>query len=157
MDHKLQLISLRIPHIEGNFHGRLGNLKILVSEGKEGKAYLGLFGYAKNATIKNVVFENVDINVACLDIDHSQGHIGAVAGSLEGTSTIEKVTVKGDIKVYATQEANGASRVAVVAGGNSYGKVTMKNVHVIANEGSYLIANNNTGALAGQLQGECYF
>ncbi|MBR4045353.1 MAG: hypothetical protein IKK05_00430 [Alistipes sp.] len=144
----------------GTFDGcnhTIKNLNILVSEGKEGKAYLGLFGYAKNATIKNVVFENVDINVACLDIDHSQGHIGAVAGSLEGTSTIENVTVQGDVKVYSTQDANGASRVAVVAGGNSYGNVTMKNVHVVANEGSYLIANNNTGALAGQLQGKSVF
>ena len=133
------------------------NLALVEAEAKEGKAYIGFFGYAKNATIKNVTFENVYINIPCLDIDHSQGHIGAVAGSLEGTSTIENVTVKGDIQVYATQEANGASRVAVVAGGNSYGDVTMKNVHVIANEGSYLKANNNTGALAGQLQGKSVF
>ncbi|MBQ2784789.1 MAG: hypothetical protein IJE99_07330 [Alistipes sp.] len=144
----------------GTFDGcdyTIKNLKILVTEGKEDKAYLGLFGYAKDATIKNVVFENVDINVACLDIDHSQGHIGAVAGSLEGTSTIENVTVKGDVKVEATFDANGASRVAVVAGGNSYGNVTMKSVHVVANEGSYLKANNNVGALAGQLQGKSVF
>ena len=133
------------------------NLALVEAEAKEGKAYIGFFGYAKDATIKNVTFENVYINIPCLDIDHSQGHIGAVAGSLEGTSTIENVTVKGDIQVYATQEANGASRVAVVAGGNSYGNVTMKNVHVIANEGSYLKANNNTGALAGQLQGKSVF
>ena len=144
----------------GAFDGRgytIKNLALVESEAKEGKAFIGFFGYAKNATIKNVTFENVYINIPCLDIDHSQGHIGAVAGSLEGTSTIENVTVKGDIKVYATQDANGASRVAVVAGGNSYGNVTMKNVHVIANEGSYLIANNNTGALAGQLQGKSVF
>ena len=144
----------------GTFDGcdyTIKNLKILVTEGKEDKAYLGLFGYAKDATIKNVVFENVDINVACLDIDHSQGHIGAVAGSLEGTSTIENVTVKGDVKVEATFDANGASRVAVVAGGNSYGNVTMKSVHVVANEGSYLKANNNVGALAGQLQNKSVF
>ena len=133
------------------------NLTLVETEAKEGKAYIGFFGYAKNATIKNVTFENVYINIPCLDIDHSQGHIGAVAGSLEGTSAVENVTVKGDIQVYATQEANGASRVAVVAGGNSYGDVTMKNVHVIANEGSYLKANNNTGALAGQLQGKSVF
>ena len=133
------------------------NLKIVETEAKEGKAYIGLFGYAKDATIKDVTFENVNINIPCLDIDHSQGHIGAVAGSLEGTSTIENVTVKGDIKVEATVSANGASRVAVVAGGNSYGNVTMKNVHVIANAGSYLKANNNTGALAGQLQGKNVF
>ena len=141
----------------GTFDGKgftISNLNIVEEEAKEGKAFIGFFGYAKNATIKNVTFENVNLDIPCLDIDHSQGHIGAVAGSLEGTSTIENVTVKGDIKVYATQSANGASRVAVIAGGNSYGNVTMENVHVIANEGSYLIANNNTGALAGQLQGK---
>ena len=144
----------------GTFNGRgrsIKNLALVESEAKEGKAYIGFFGFAKDATIKNVTFENVYINIPCLDIDHSQGHIGAVVGSLEGTSTIENVTVKGDIQVYATQDANGASRVAVVAGGNSYGNVTMKNVHVIANEGSSLIANNNTGALAGQLQGKMVF
>ena len=141
---------------DGNGH-TIKNLALVETEAKEGKAFIGFFGYAKDATIKNVTFENVYINIPCLDIDHSQGHIGAVAGSLEGTSTIENVTVKGDIKVYATQDANGASRVAVVAGGNSYGDVTMKDVHVIANEGSYLIANNNVGALAGQLQGKSVF
>ena len=144
----------------GTFDGNgytIKNLKLVESEAKEGKAFIGFFGFAKNATIKNVTFENVYINIPCLDIDHSQGHIGAVAGSLEGTSLIENVTVKGDIQVYATQNANGASRVAVVAGGNSYGDVTMKNVHVIANDGSSLIANNNTGALAGQLQGKSVF
>ena len=141
---------------DGNGH-TIKNLTLVEPEAKEGKAFIGFFGYAKDATIKNVTFENVYINIPCLDIDHSQGHIGAVAGSLEGTSTIENVTVKGDIKVYATQNANGASRVAVVAGGNSYGDVTMRNVHVIANEDSYLIANNNTGALAGQLQGKALF
>ena len=145
---------------KGSFDGNgknIKNLALVESEAKEGKAFIGFFGYAKDATIKNVTFENVYINIPCLDIDHSQGHIGAVAGSLEGTSTIENVTVKGDVKVYSTQDANGASRVAVIAGGNSYGNVTMKNVHVIANEGSYLIANNNTGALAGQLQGKSVF
>ena len=144
----------------GTFDGNgktIKNLIIVEPTAKEGKAYIGFFGYAKNATIKNVTFENVNINIPCLDIDHSQGHIGAVAGSLEGKSTIENVTVKGDITVYATQTANGASRVAVVAGGNSYGNVTIKNVHVIANEGSSLIANNNTGAIAGQLQGKTVY
>ncbi|MBR6544689.1 MAG: hypothetical protein IKT66_04655 [Alistipes sp.] len=145
---------------KGTFDGNgctIKHLTLVESEAKEGKAYIGFFGYAKDATIKNVTFENVNINIPCLDIDHSQGHIGAVAGSLEGTSTIENVTVKGDIKVEATPSANGASRVAVVAGGNSYGNVTIKNVHVIANDGSYLKANNNTGAIAGQLQGKTVY
>ena len=153
-------IGTKDNQFKGIFDGgnkTVKNLNIVETEAKEGKAYIGLFGYANNVTIKDVTFENVNINIPCLDIDHSQGHIGAVAGSLEGTSTIENVTVKGDITVYATQTANGASRVAVVAGGNEGGNVTMKNVHVIANEGSSLIANNNTGALAGQLQVKMYF
>ena len=133
------------------------NLALVASEAIEGKVHTGFFGYAKNATIKNVTFENVYINIPCLDIDHSQGHIGAVAGTLEGTSVVENVTVKGDIKIESTLEANGASRVAVVVGGNTFANVTMKNVHVVANEGSYLKANNNVGALAGQLQNIAVF
>ena len=117
---------------DGNGH-TIKNLTVVETEAKEGKAFIGFFGYAKNVIIKDLTFENVYLNIACLDIDHSQGHIGAVAGSLEGTSTIENVTVKGDIKVESTVTANGASRVAVVAGGNSYGNVTMKEVNVIAN------------------------
>ena len=141
---------------DGNGH-TIKNLILVEEEAKEGKAYIGFISYAKNATIKNVTFENAYINIPCLDIDHSQGHIAVVAGSLEGTSLVEDVTVKGDIKIEATQTANGASRVGVIAGGNSFGDVTMKNVHVIANQGSYLVANNNVGALAGQLQGKMVF
>ena len=159
-NHQWTPIGTEENYFKGTFDGNnytIKNLNVVVTEAKEGKAFIGFFGYAKDATIKNLNFENVNLNIACLDIDHSQGHIGAVAGSLEGTSTIENVTVKGDIKVEATVTANGASRVAVVAGGNSYGNVTMKNVHVIANDGSYLKANNNVGALAGQLQGKSVF
>ena len=133
------------------------NLTLVEEEAKEGKAHIGFISYAKNATIKNVTFENVTINIPCLDIDHSQGHIGAVVGTLEGTSVVENVTVKGDIKIEATPTANGASRVAAVVGGNSYANVTIKNVHVIANAGSYVKANNNTGAIAGQLQGKTVY
>ena len=153
-------IGTEAKPFKGTFDGKdktIKNLNVVVTEGKEGKAHIGFFGYAKDATIQNVVFENVNLNIACLDIDHSQGHIGTVAGTLEGTSIIENVTVKGDIFVEATPSANGASRVAVVVGGNSYANVTMKNVHVNANEGSYLKANNNVGALAGQLQNIAVF
>ena len=139
----------------GTFDGKgytIKNLALVETEAKEGKAFIGFFGFAKDASIKNVTFENVYINIPCLDIDHSQGHIGAVAGSLEGTSTIENVTVKGDIKIEATPSANGASRVAVIAGGNSFGDVTMTNVHVSASAGSYLKANNNTKRALGQSQ-----
>ena len=144
----------------GTFNGNgytVKNLCLVESEAIEGKVHTGFIGYAEDAIIKNVNFENVYINIPCLDIDHSQGHIGAVVGTIEGESLIENVTVKGDIMIEATPTANGASRVAVVAGGNSYANVTIKNVHVIANAGSYLKANNNTGAIAGQLQGKTVY
>ena len=141
---------------DGNGH-TIKNLTLVEEEAKEGKAHIGFISFAKDATIKNVTFENVYINIPCLDIDHAQGHIGAVVGSLEGTSVVENVTVKGDIKIEATPTANGASRVAAVVGGNAYANVTLKNVHVIANAGSYVKANNNTGAIAGQLQGKTVF
>ena len=144
----------------GNFNGNgytIKNLCLVETEAKEGKVHTGFIGFAEDANISNVTFENVYINIPCLDIDHSQGHIGAVVGTIEGTSTIENVTVKGDIKIEATPDANGASRVAVVAGGNYYANVTIKNVHVVASEGSYLKANNNTGAIAGQLQGKTVY
>ena len=153
-------IGTEAEPFEGVFNGNgytIKNLNIVETEAKEGKVHTGFFGYAKNATIKNVTFENVNIFVPCLDIDHSQGHIGGVAGTLEGTSLVENVTVKGDVTIEATVDANGASRVAAVVGGNFYANVTMKNVHVIANEGSYVKANNNTGAIAGQLQGKTVY
>ena len=43
----------------GTFDGQgytIKNLSIIEDEAKESKAYMGFFGYAKNATIKNVVF-----------------------------------------------------------------------------------------------------
>ncbi|MBP3289931.1 MAG: hypothetical protein J6L75_03080, partial [Alistipes sp.] len=49
-----------VPYI-GTFNGggyTIKNLNIVETEAKEGKAYIGFFGYAKNATIKNVTFEN---------------------------------------------------------------------------------------------------
>ena len=145
----------------GTFDGngcKIKNLTLVENEAIEGKVYLGFFGYADDATIKNVVFENAYINIPCLDINHSQGHIAVVAGSLEGTSLVENVTVQGLVQVYTTLDANGASRVAIVAGGGyGVGDVTMRNVHVNVSGDSYLKANNNVGALAGQLQGKVTF
>ncbi|MBR4845125.1 MAG: fimbrillin family protein, partial [Bacteroidaceae bacterium] len=68
--------SSEIP-FTGTFDGKgytIKNLALIETEAKEGKAYIGFFGYAEDATIKNVNFENVNINIPCLDIDHSQGH-----------------------------------------------------------------------------------
>ncbi|MDQ0167206.1 hypothetical protein J2S11_003131 [Bacillus horti] len=44
--------------------------------------YLGLFGYIRDATIRNVAVENVDI------LSGAGSYIGALVGSVEGSSTI---------------------------------------------------------------------
>ena len=140
----------------GTFDGKgftISNLQ-LVSEASD--FYVGFFGYAKNATIKDVVFNNVYVKVGGEDTNEG-GHIAAVVGALEGTSTIEKVTVQGNVYVEADVTMNNASRVAAVVGGNGYGNVTVKDVHVQASEGSYVKANNCVGALAGQLNGVVSF
>ena len=135
----------------GTFDGKSFTIKNLVlAPDESANWYVGFFGYAKNATIKNVVFENVNVLVGGDDTNEG-GHIAAVVGALEGTSTIENVTVKGNVYVEADVTKNNASRVAAVVGGNGYGNVAVKNVHVIANEGSYVKANNCVGAIAGQL------
>ena len=136
---------------KGTFDGKGFTIKNLVlAPDESANWYVGFFGYAKNATIKNVVFENVNVLVGGEDTNDG-GHIAAVVGALEGTSTIENVTVQGNVYVEADVTMNNASRVAAVVGGNGYGNVTVKNVHVQAAEGSYVKANNCVGAIAGQL------
>ncbi len=136
---------------KGTFDGKGFTIKNLVlAPDESANWYVGFFGYAKDATIKNVVFENVNVLVGGEDTNEG-GHIAAVVGALEGTSTIENVTVQGNVYVEADVTMNNASRVAAVVGGNGYGNVTVKNVHVQAAEGSYVKANNCVGAIAGQL------
>ena len=110
--------------------------------------YVGLFGYAKDATIKNFIMENVTI--------YSEkayfAEVGAVVGHLEGTSTLENITIKGDVKVEGNVTNVEASRIGAVIGGNNTGKITVNNVHVKANNGGYVKGGSHVGGIAGQLQ-----
>lgn len=140
---------------EGTFDGKGYTIKNLNLVYAQPSYYIGFFGCVENATIKNITFDNVYVNVAS-DDSNEGGHIAAIAGYAKNT-TFENITVKGDVKVESTFENNASSRVAVVAGGNYGGEVVMKNVVVNANDGSYVKANNCVGALAGQLQGKVVF
>ena len=140
---------------EGTFDGNGHTIKNLVLVADEPGYFYGFFGCAENATIKNVNFENITVNIPS-DDTNSGGHIAGIAGYAQNV-TFEDITVSGDVKVESTFDANASSRVAVVAGGNYGGTVTMKNVHVNVNAGSYVKANNCVGALAGQLQGVVVF
>ena len=134
----------------GTFDGNgytIKNFKYTVT-GDDEAWYVGLFGYAKDATIKNLVMENVTITSEKAYF----AEVGAVVGHLEGNSTLENITIKGDVQIAGCVENVEASRIGGVVGGNAAGTITVKNVHVIANEGSYVKGGSHVGGIAGQLQ-----
>ena len=133
---------------EGVFDGQnhtISNLKYH-SEGED--YFVGLFGCLTNATVKNLTLHNVDIKLTGAG---TWGHIGAVAGWAEGTSTLENITVKGLVKIEGDVEEEGSHRIGGVVGGNQGGNVTMKNVTVLADKNSYVKGNSAVAGLAGQL------
>ncbi len=141
---------------DGTFDGKGHTIKNLNIVSTEPGYFAGFFGCAVNATIKNVVFENINVNVASDDTNEG-GHIAGVVGYLAGTALIDNVTIKGDVKVESTFENQASSRVAVLVGGNfSTNDITIKNVKIEANEGSYVKANSHVGALGGQLTGKLH-
>ena len=70
---------------------------------------VGLFGFATNCTLKNVTLENVDIK--------GKKNVGGLAGTVFAGSTVENVTVKGNIMISASVQYVGG-----IAGGYSYAK-----------------------------------
>lgn len=70
---------------------------------------VGLFGFTTNCTLKNVTLENVDIK--------GKKNVGGLAGTVYAGSTVENVTVKGNIKISASVQYVGG-----IAGGYSYAK-----------------------------------
>ena len=134
----------------GTFDGNgytIKNFEYTVT-GEDEAWYVGLFGYAKDATIKNLVMENVTITSEQAYF----AEVGAVVGHLEGNSTLENITIKGDVKIAGNVENVEASRIGGVVGGNAAGTITVKNVHVVANAGSYVKGGSHVGGIAGQLQ-----
>ena len=139
----------------GTFDGQGHTIYNLKHHGSEEDCYVGLVGYTENATIKNVTIENVDMKLVG-NASWAGGHMGALVGNLEGTSVIENITVKGDVKIEGDLTMAGAGRIGAVVGGNAT-SVALKNVVVDANEGSYVKGNNAIGGIAGQLQGVISF
>lgn len=139
---------------EGVFDGNgktISNLKYHF-DGEE--YFAGLFGCVNNATVKNLTITNVDIK---LTGNGTWGHIGAVAGWAEGTSSFEDITVNGDVKIEGEMTENGSQRIGGVVGGNQGGDLTFNNVNVNASEGSYVKGYMQVGGLAGQLLGKASF
>ena len=97
-------------------------------------SYVGLFGLTNSpAVIKNLVFENVDIQGSL--------YVGTVVGYGFTGSEISNVTVKGDIFIDAWWYAG-------VIGGNGYVNI-VTDCHVIGNDGSYIKGNEVSGYIGG--------
>ena len=92
-------------------------------------SYVGLFGLTNSpAVIKNLVFENVDIQGSL--------YVGTVVGYGFTGSEISNITVKGDIFIDAWWYAG-------VIGGNGYVNL-VTDCHVIGNDGSYIKGNDGS-------------
>ena len=143
---------------EGVFDGRGYSIKNFNYVADEPVYFVGFFGCVQNATIKNLVMENINLEFAS-ETAGVGGTIGGVVGGLYGTSVLENITVKGDVAIIGELDKKGAGRVGAVVGGNDQGThlTTIKNVTVEANEGSYVQGNNSVGGIAGALYGTVAF
>ena len=142
---------------EGVFNGNGYAIKNFNYVADEPVYFVGLIGCAQNATVKNLTVENATVEFAS-EAEGVGGTIGVVVGGLYGTSTLENITVKGDVKVVGELDKKGAGRIGAVVGGNQgTNNVTVKNVRVEANAGSFVKGNNAIGGISGQLQGTATF
>ena len=103
-------IGTQANPFKGTFDGGDNTISNLVVEGENN---VGLFGYADNATIKNVKLENV--NVKGTDC------VGAIAGQVYSTSLIDNCHVSGLIQVEGQTNVGGIV-------GKYYTKVTNSSV-----------------------------
>ena len=109
----------------------------------------GLFGAIYgNAVIKNLVIENVSINVG----EFTGNNVGAVVGFVyNGKGSIENVTVCGKIEI----NAGGIYGVGAIVGYSYYNNgFTIENCKVLAEDGSYINASSGVGAIVGYSSGD---
>ena len=139
---------------EGVFDGRGYTIKNFNYVADEPVYFVGFFGCVQNATIKNLVMENIYLEFAS-ETAGVGGTIGGVVGGLYGNCVLENITVKGDVKIVGEIDKKGAGRIGAVVGGNqgSAHNTIIKNVHVEANDGSFVQGNNAIGGIAGALYG----
>ena len=122
-----------IPFL-GNFDGGnkvISNLNIRKPLG----AGVGLFGYANNGIIKNIVIDNANVTGSYAT--------GALIGQVGALQNISNVTISGDIEVKGAQHTGG------MFGYGYIGKI--ENCKVIGNGGSYIESGKSVGGLIGYL------
>lgn len=139
------------------FTGTLdGNGHKISNFGLNATAYSGVFGYAKNATIKNLTIDfSKDDNSTSFSLTSTVKHFGTLVGKAE-ESTIENVIITG-ANVKSTSFSSSDTNIGLFAGALS--STNVKNCKV---ENSYLTLTVSTsssyaaniGLFAGSAEGE---
>ena len=115
----------------GNFDGgekEISNLKVNELLGA------GLFGYASEGILKNVILNNVTVK--------GLRYVGALVGNTHLVKNISNITVKGDISI------NGSWYTGGIAG---YGYVLIEDCHIIGNKGSHIKSPKQLGGIIGYI------
>ena len=141
---------------DGIFDGKnhtIKNLKMNPTPDEVGYVCGGLFGYTYGAVvIKNLVMENVTID--CADVNrvgnadiepHNVGALVGFANNKGGSITVDKVTVKGNIKI----DAPNVDGVAAIVGYSYLNMGVISNCAVEGASGSYIRGYNFVGGICG--------
>ena len=139
--------SMAMDHgFMGNFEGNgktIKNLKMTkLGLDSDGYSYAGLFGLTEGTEtqenyIKNLVIENVTIETT--------GHIAAAAIAYSHYTTVENVTIEGDISIKGGNYTSGALAYTRRC-------VNAKDITVAGNEGSFIEGNNTVGGVISDIQ-----
>ena len=130
----------------GNFDGNgyvIKNLNITnVTPDSDGYSYAGFFGVTEGTPdaenyIKNLVIENVNIETT--------GHIAAAAIAYPYYTTLENITVKGDINIKGGDYTSGVLAYTRRC-------VNAANIEIAGNEGSSIAGRNTVGGVISDIQ-----
>lgn len=119
----------------GNFNGNDFTISNLTIDGTAGNQ-AGLFGTLDDARVENLTLQNVSIN------DADATDVGALAGSITGSTTVFKVRV-------ASGTVNGNESVGGIAG-NASDDSTINNC---SNAAKITAASGNAGGIVGSVTG----
>lgn len=151
-------IGSKLRPYSGTFDGKgfcVKNFKITSS-----LEYIGFFGFAKNATIKNLEINNfvIDVENVTLPTDSKNLYAGLLAGQISGESTtsttvgISNVYVQGSIDIAASSTSIRCGGVVGDATSNKVG-VEIKNSH---SDVQINISSAKKSVYAGGIAGNVY-
>ncbi len=134
-------------HIEGNNH------KILNLNFESGNKNIGILGYIKDATVKNLQLENIEINsigTKPTEIGGAAGYnIGILSGYTDG-STIENIKILKNVKVGNKEATDTNTNIGGIVGyaiNTTISNIEISDIKVVANT----LSSAYIGGVAGNI------